>query len=66
MKRGFSRSDFVLKYHQNPQVLKRRSIEKKKKKERKRKKETRVSTNKRGSQYFERRKILQLEISFLM
>jgi hypothetical protein len=39
---------------------------KKEKKERKRKKETRVSTNKRGSQYFERRKILQLEISFLM
>jgi hypothetical protein len=42
----------------------------KKKKERKRKKRKkkvpRVSSNKRGSQYFERRKILQLQKSFLM
>jgi hypothetical protein len=31
-----------------------------------RKKAPRVSSNKRGSQYFERRKILQLQKSFLM
>jgi hypothetical protein len=45
----------------------RRSIEKKKKKEKeKRKKAPTFSTNKRGSQYFERRKKLQLQRSFLM
>jgi hypothetical protein len=46
-----------------PQVLKRRSIEKK---EKKGKKAPRVSSNKRGSQYFERRKALQLQRSFLI
>jgi hypothetical protein len=42
--------------------------EKKRKKEEKekRKKALRVSSNKRGSQYFERRKTLQLQRSFLM
>jgi hypothetical protein len=59
LKRGFLRSDFLLKYHQNPQALKGWSIEK-------RKQAPRVSSNKRGSQYFERRKILQLQRSFLM
>jgi hypothetical protein len=39
LKRGFGRSDFLLKYHQNPQVLKRWSIEKKEKKKKKKKKE---------------------------
>jgi hypothetical protein len=68
LKRGFWWSDFLLKYHQNSQVLKRWSIEKKKKrrKRKKEKKAPRVSSNKRGSQYFERRKILQLQRSFLM
>jgi hypothetical protein len=48
-------------------VIKRRSIEKRKKEKGKRKeKAPRVSSNKRGSQYFERRKILQLQRSFLM
>jgi hypothetical protein len=42
LKRSFLRSDFLLKYHQNPQVLKRRS---KKKRERERK-APRVSSNK--------------------
>jgi hypothetical protein len=59
LKRVFSRSGFLLKYHKNPQVLKRRSIEKRKKEEKgKRKKAPRVSSNKRASQNFERRKIL--------
>jgi hypothetical protein len=31
LKRGLRRSDFLLKYHQNTQVLKRQSIEKRKK-----------------------------------
>jgi hypothetical protein len=35
LKRGFYRSDFLLKYHQNSQVLKRRSIEKKRRKRKK-------------------------------
>jgi hypothetical protein len=48
-----------------PQVLKRGSMQKKKKKKKK-KKNPRVFSNKRGSQYFERRKILQLQRSFLM
>jgi hypothetical protein len=68
LKRGYWRSDFILKYHQNLQVLKRWRIEKKKKKKKKEKekKALRVSSNKRGSQYFERRKTLQLQRSFLM
>jgi hypothetical protein len=65
LKIGFWRSDFLLKYHQNPQVLKRRRIEKKKKKE-KGKKTPSVSSNKRASQYFERRTTLQLQRFFLM
>jgi hypothetical protein len=40
LKRGFLRSDFLLKYHQNPQVLKRWSIEKKKKRRKKKLKES--------------------------
>jgi hypothetical protein len=55
-------SDFLLKYHQNPWVLQRRSTYKKRKKS----KAPRVSSNKRGSQYVERRKTLQLQKSFLM
>jgi hypothetical protein len=35
-------------------------------KEKEKRKVPRVSSNKRGSQYFERRKILQLQKSFLM
>jgi hypothetical protein len=72
LKRGFGRSDFLLKYHQNPQVLKRWSIEKKRKKEEKEEKGKRtkkapsVCSNKRGTQYFERRKGLQLQRFFLM
>jgi hypothetical protein len=64
LKRGLRRSDFLLKYHQNTQVLKRQSIEKRKKE--KEKKATRVSSSKRASPNFERRKILQLQRSFLM
>jgi hypothetical protein len=45
----------------SPQELKHRKKEEKGK----RKKAPRVSSNKRGSQYFERRKILQLQRSFL-
>jgi hypothetical protein len=59
LKISFWRSDFLLKYHQNPLVLKRWSKKKRKKEEGKRK-ASRVSSNKRGSQYFERRKIFQL------
>jgi hypothetical protein len=44
LKRGFCRSGFLLKYHQNPQVRKRWSIEKKKK--RGKRKALRVSSNK--------------------
>jgi hypothetical protein len=35
LKRGLRRSDFLLKYHQNTQVLKRQSIEKRKNKKKK-------------------------------
>jgi hypothetical protein len=62
----FLKKWFLLKYHQNHQVLKRRSIEKEKKDKGKRKKAARFSSNKMGSQYFERRKTLQLQRSFLM
>jgi hypothetical protein len=44
-----------------PRVLKRWSMKKKKEK-----KAPRVSSNKRGSQYFERRKTLQIQKFFLM
>jgi hypothetical protein len=40
--------------------------EKKERKRKKRKKAPRVSSNKRGSQYIERTKTLQLQKSFLM
>jgi hypothetical protein len=40
--------------------------EHRKKKKKERKKALRVSSNKRGSRYFERRKTLQLQRSFLM
>jgi hypothetical protein len=52
-KRFFEKGNFLLKYHQNPQVPKRRSIGKKREKEEKEKKAPRVSSNKRRSQYFE-------------
>jgi hypothetical protein len=42
LKRGFWRSDFLLKYHQNPQVLNRRSIEKKKKKKKEKRKKKKL------------------------
>jgi hypothetical protein len=48
---------FSVNIIKNPQVPKRRSIEK-------RKKSPRVSSNKRGSQYFERRKISTSKILF--
>jgi hypothetical protein len=35
LKRSFSRSDFILKYHQNPWILKRRSKKKEKRDEEK-------------------------------
>jgi hypothetical protein len=54
LKRGFQRSDFLLKYHQKPKVLRRRNIEKKRK--RKEKKLQEFPQIKRGSQYLERRK----------
>jgi hypothetical protein len=47
--------------------MEHRKHKKKEEKERKRKKRApRVSSNKRGSQYFKRRKTLQLQRSFLM
>jgi hypothetical protein len=49
----------------SPQETEHRKKRRKKEKE-KRKKAPRVSSNKRGSQYFERRKTLQLQRSFLM
>jgi hypothetical protein len=61
---------FSLNIIKTPKVLKRQSIEKKKGKEKEkgkwRKGAPRVSSNKSGSQYFERRKILQLQRFFLM
>jgi hypothetical protein len=69
LKRGFWRTDFLLKYHQNPQVLRRWSIEKekrrRKRKKKKEKKALRVSSNKRGSQYFERSKNFNFKDLFL-
>jgi hypothetical protein len=55
LKRGFWRSDFLLKYHQNPQVLERRSIEKKEKERKKKEKERKrlqESPNKREVNIF--------------
>jgi hypothetical protein len=66
LKRSFCRRDFLLKYHQNPQVLKRRSRKKSVEKREKRKKRKigrkrkapRVSSNKgelnilRGEKHF--------------
>jgi hypothetical protein len=49
---------FSSKYHQNPQILKRRSLEKRER-ERERENASRISSNKRGSQFFERRKTPQ-------
>jgi hypothetical protein len=51
---------------QSPQDMVHRKKRKKEKKEEKGKKAPRVPSNKRGSQYFERRKIVQLQRSFLM
>jgi predicted ribosome quality control (RQC) complex YloA/Tae2 family protein len=51
----------------SPQETEHRKKEKKKKrKKKKEKKAPRVSSNKRRSQYFERRKTLQLQRSFFM
>jgi hypothetical protein len=69
LKRSYSRSDFSPLISSKPQVLKRRSIEKKRKRGRKcieKKKAPRVSSNKRGGQYFERRKTLQLQKFFFI
>jgi hypothetical protein len=63
---------FLLKYHHNPHVPKRRSIEKnrekvlKKEKEKKEKEKLPESLQIKGSQYSERRKTLQLQKSFLL
>jgi hypothetical protein len=57
----FLKKWFLLKYNENPQVLKRRSMKKRKKK-----KAPRVSSNKRGSQYFDRRKTHRNQKLFLM
>jgi hypothetical protein len=67
-KKKFLKSVFLLVYHQNPQVLKeiehgKKDREKVLKKGRKRE-VSRVSANKRGSQYFERRKTFQLQNLF--
>jgi hypothetical protein len=59
---SFWGSAFLLKYHQNPPSPQEMEHEKKKEK----RKTLRVSSNKRGSQYFERRKTLQLQKFFLM
>jgi hypothetical protein len=52
--------------HSSPQKTEHRKKKKEEKGKRKKKKAPRVSLNKRGSQYFERRKTLQLQRSFLM
>jgi hypothetical protein len=74
----FSKAVFLLKYHQNPRVLKETKHRKKEreilKRERKRKKKEKKEKEKlhgslqikRGSQYFERRKIFQLQNPFCM
>jgi hypothetical protein len=76
-KNVFEEVIFLLKYHQNPQVLKRRSIEKKRekvlKKEKKRKRErkrkrkaSRVSSNKGEVNILRGEKTLQLQKIFFM
>jgi hypothetical protein len=52
-KRFFEKSNFLLKYHQNPQVPQEAKHREKREKEEKEKKAPRVSSNKRRSQYFE-------------
>jgi hypothetical protein len=47
-------------------IEKQEKKEKKKEKEKEKKKAPGISSNKRGSQYFERRKTLQLQKSFMM
>ncbi len=74
LKRSFWRSDFLLKYHQNPQVLKRWSIEKKKKMEKRgrKRKAPRVSSNKgevnilRGEKHFNFKNPIQCDHIFLL
>jgi hypothetical protein len=61
LKRSFWGSDFLLKYHKNPRVLKIWSMKKEEKTN-----AARFSSNKRESQYFEWRKTLKLQKSFLM
>jgi hypothetical protein len=70
LKRSFSRSDFsplISSKPPSPQEMEhikkseRKEEEKVLKKKKERKKATRVSSNKRGSQYFNRRKTLQLQ-----
>jgi hypothetical protein len=59
----FLKKRFSSQISSNPQILKRRSTEKR---EKKGGKAARVSSNKRGSQYFEMRKTLQLQRPVLM
>jgi hypothetical protein len=59
----FLKKWFCPQISSNPQVLKRQSMKKKRKK---RESSKCLSSNKRGSQYFERRKTLQLQKFFLM
>jgi hypothetical protein len=67
LKRDFWRTDFLLKYHQNPQVIKRRSIEKRKKEKGKRKeKAPRVSSNKREVNILRGEKYFNFKDPFLM
>jgi oligoribonuclease NrnB/cAMP/cGMP phosphodiesterase (DHH superfamily) len=72
------RSDFLLAYHQNPKSSKRRSNENRERekvlkererekvlKKEERKEKLQESLQKMGSQYFERRKISQLQNLFM-
>jgi hypothetical protein len=79
LEKDFLKVVFLLKYHQNPpalketehrkkreKVLKKREREKERKRKREKEKLQESLQIKRGSQYFERRKTLQLQNPFCM
>jgi hypothetical protein len=66
LKRGFWRSDFLLKYHQNPQVLKTWSIEKRAEKEEEKEKLQESLQIKGKSIFWEEKNTSTSKIYFLM
>jgi hypothetical protein len=66
LKEIFEEAIFSSNIIKNPKSLRDGASKEKKRKEKKRKKAPWVPSNKRGSQYFERRKTLQLQKLFLM